>query len=52
MKLVILCVETNKKSNTDAGYIDSVIKQLYFIDSSVNLRYKYLSGKDSVKYFV
>ena len=45
MKLVILCVETNKKSNTDASYIDSVIKQLYFIDSSVKLRYKYLSGK-------
>ena len=35
MRQVILCVETNKQANTDVGYIDAVIKQLYQIDTEI-----------------
>ena len=45
MKLLILCVETNKKAKTDDGYIDTVLKYLYRVDSSVKLKYKYFNGK-------
>ena len=45
MKQIILCVETNKRANTDAGYIDTVIKYIYNIDSNINLQYKYFNGK-------
>ena len=45
MRQVILCVETNKQANTDVGYIDAVIKQLYQIGTEIKLQYKYFNGK-------
>jgi hypothetical protein len=49
MKQLILCVETNKQANTDVGYIDTVIKQLYYIDTEIKLQYEYFSGKGRYK---
>ena len=49
MKQVILCVETNKQANTDVGYIDAVIKKLYYIDTEIKLQYEYFSGKGGYK---
>ena len=45
MKQLILYVETNKQANTDVGYIDAVIKQLYQIGTEIKLQYKYFNGK-------
>ncbi len=49
MKQLILCVETNKKADTDPGYIDAVIKQLYQIGTEVKLQYEYFNGKGGYK---
>jgi hypothetical protein len=45
MKLVIICVESDKKANTDPSYIDKAIKKFYVIDNTVKLSYQYLGGK-------
>lgn len=45
MKQLILCVETNKKANTDSGYIDTAIKRIYYIDGNIKLQYVYFDGK-------
>ncbi len=45
MKLVIICVETNERANTDPCYIDKVIRNYYCIDNNIRLSYKYLTSK-------
>lgn len=45
MKLVIICVETNERANTDPCYIDKVIRNYYRIDNNIKLSYKYLNSK-------
>ena len=45
MKVLILCVETNKKANTDFVYIDRTIREYYIIDNEVKLQYEYLNSK-------
>lgn len=49
MKLVIICVETNERANTDPCYIDKVIRKYYRIDNSIRLSYKYLDSKTQYK---
>lgn len=49
MKLVIICVETNERANTDPCYIDKVIRNFYHIDNNIRLSYKYLHSKTQYK---
>ncbi len=49
MKLVIICVETNERANTDPCYIDKVIRNYYLIDNNIRLSYKYLNSKTQYK---
>ena len=43
MKQIILCVETNKQADTDVGYIDAVIKQVYRNDRPVSLSIDFIT---------
>lgn len=46
MKLVIVCVETNKRANTDVSYINKAIRYFYYIDSNeVKLDFKFYETK-------
>lgn len=45
MKLIQICVESNKKARTDAIYVDKALKYFYNIGSDVKILYVYLNGK-------
>ena len=45
MDALILCVECNKKSESDKKYIDNVIKNFYHVDTSIKICYVNFSGK-------
>jgi len=45
MKLVVLCVETDQKAQTDDKYIDKVIRQFYIIDNNIKIAYVHMNGK-------
>lgn len=45
MKLLVLCVETNKEAQTDTKYIDKTIRQFYVIDNNIKIAYVYMGGK-------
>ncbi len=42
---IILCVEADKKAETDAIYIKDTIYRFYVIDRSVRLSFIYMNGK-------
>ncbi len=45
MKLIIFCVESDKKAQTDTKYIDKAIRSFYVIDNNVRIAYVYMNGK-------
>lgn len=47
MRLVIVCVETNKRANTDASYINKAIKHFYDVDKNndVKILFKFYDTK-------
>lgn len=46
MKLVIVCVETNKRANTDVSYINKAIKHFYHVNNNeVRLAFKFYETK-------
>ena len=45
MKLLVLCVETDKDAQTDTKYIDKTIRQFYAIDNNIKIAYVYMGGK-------
>ncbi len=45
MKLVVFCVETDKKAQTDNKYIDKAIREFYVIDNNIKIAYAYMNGK-------
>ncbi len=45
MKLLVLCVETDKEAQTDTKYIDKTIRQFYVIDNNIKIAYVYMNGK-------
>ena len=46
MRLVIVCVETNKRANTDASYINKAIRHFYDVDNNeVRLSFKFYISK-------
>ena len=46
MRLVIVCVETNKRANTDASYINKAIRHFYDVDNNeVRLAFKFYDSK-------
>ena len=45
MKLLVLCVETDKEAQTDTKYIDKTIRQFYVIDNNIKIAYVYMGGK-------
>ena len=49
MNLIIICVETRKRANTDPAYIDNAIKHFYKIDNQTRILYKYFDGKCKYK---
>ena len=46
---LIFCVETNKKTNSDWYYLNTIIHQFYRIDSNVKLSVVYMDGKNKYK---
>lgn len=44
-KLVLICVETNKKSKTDVFYINKALKFLYKKEPRTKIDYVYMDGK-------
>ncbi len=47
MKLVLICVETNSKANTDRIYINKAIKYFYENNNEISIKYKYLNSKSN-----
>lgn len=45
MKLVVFCVESDKKARTDDKYIDKVLREYYVIDNNVKIAYAHMNGK-------
>lgn len=45
MKLVVLCVETDKEAQTDTKYIDKTIRQIYVVNNNIKIAYVYMNGK-------
>ena len=46
MRLIIVCVETNKRAKTDVSYINKAIRYFYDIDNNeVRLYFKYYDSK-------
>lgn len=46
MKLVIVCVETNKRANTDVSYINKAIRHFYDVDNNnVKMSFKFYDTK-------
>ena len=45
MKLVVFCVETDRKAQIDTKYIDKAIREFYLIDNNIKVSYIYLNGK-------
>ena len=45
MKLLVLCVETDKDAQTDTKYIDKTIRHYFVIDNNIKIAYVYMCGK-------
>lgn len=45
MKLVVLCVESDKIAQTDNKYLDKAIREFYVIDNNIKLAYVNMDGK-------
>lgn len=45
MKLVVFCVESDKKARTDDKYIDKAIREYYVIDNNIKIAYAHMNGK-------
>ena len=49
-KLVLICVETNKKSKTDVFYINKALKFLYKKEPRTKIDYVYMDGKHKLTF--
>ncbi len=45
MKLIVFCVESDKKAQTDNKYIDKAIRNYYCIDNNIKIAYINMNGK-------
>ena len=48
MKLLVLCVETDKEAQTNTKYIDKTIRQFYVIYNNIKIAQKNLMEKNGV----
>ena len=49
MKLLIVCVESNKNAKTDAAYIEKAIKEYYVINNDVKLSFIFMNSKSEYR---
>lgn len=45
MKLLVLCVETDKEADTDPKYIDKAIRTFYVVNNDISIKYVRMNGK-------
>jgi len=45
MKLLVLCVETDKIADTDPKYIDKAIRTFYVVNNDISIKYVRMNGK-------
>ncbi len=49
MKLLVLCVETDNKADTDPKYIDKAIRSFYVVNNDIRITYIRMDGKGNYK---